>query len=277
MKYQIVDSHVHLGTAGVPLGPTDPEQSFALWRTRAAGVGIHRAVLMAAPVGTYAAANRAAAGLAGREPGKWLWYVFVNPATDQGRVGEVVAAAVERHACGIKVHWSDGMATEEVALAASRFSMPVLFDPGGDVEHVIHLAVRHPRVPWIVPHLSSFADDWRAQKRLIDLLVRLPNVFTDTSGVRYFDLLEEAIARAGAHKVLYGSDGPYLHPAPELAKILALKLAPEDRGLVLGGNILRLTGPARRPVRSPARNQGRKLPASAATPELKRRRNEAWL
>ena len=248
---RVVDSHVHVGTAGVPLGPSDPESSFDLWRTRAAAVGIHRAVLMAAPVGSYASANRAVARLAGQEPGKWLWYVFVNAAADQGRIGEIVAAAHASGACGIKVHWSDGLATDEVALAASRFSLPVLFDPGGDVECVVHLAVRHPRVPWIVPHLSSFADDWRAQKLLIGNLVRLPNLFTDTSGVRYFDLLEEAIARAGAHKVLYGSDGPYLHPAPELAKILALRLTPDDRALVLGGNVLRLTGPARRAVRRP--------------------------
>ncbi|MET1087154.1 MAG: amidohydrolase family protein [Arthrobacter sp.] len=242
---RVVDSHVHLGTAGLPLGPADPEQSFALWRTRAAAVGIHSAVLMAAPVGTYAAANRAVARLAGREPGKWLWYVFVNAATDRGHVGDIVAAAHARGACGIKVHWSDGMATDEVALAAQRHSMPVLFDPGGDVGCAVHLAVRHPRVSWIVPHLSSFADDWRAQKRLIGTLVRVPNLFTDTSGVRYFDLLEEAIARAGAHKVLYGSDGPYLHPAPEITKIVALNLRHEDRSLVLGGNVLRLTGAAR--------------------------------
>lgn len=241
---RVVDSHVHVGTAGVPLGPADASASFALWRTRAAAVGIHRAVLMAAPLGSYAPANRAVARLAGREPGMWLWYVFVNASADKGRVGPIVAAAHARGACGIKVHWSDGLATDEVALAASRFNMPVLFDPGGDVECVVQLAGRHPGVPWIVPHLSSFADDWRAQKRLIAWLVRVPNLFTDTSGVRYFDLLEEAVARAGAHKVLYGSDGPYLHPAPELAKIMALGLGPEERALVLGGNILRLTSPA---------------------------------
>jgi predicted TIM-barrel fold metal-dependent hydrolase len=242
----IVDSHVHVGTAGVPLGPADQETSFALWRTRAAAVGISRAVLMAAPVGTYAAANRAVADLARQEPGTWLWYVFVNPVADRGRVGALVAAAHSRGACGIKVHWSDGPATDEVALAASRFQMPVLFDPRGEMQIVTHLAGRHPDVPWIVPHLSSFADDWRAQKRLINALVRVPNIFTDTSGVRYYDLLEEAVARAGAHKVLYGSDGPYLHPAPELAKIYALGLGPEDRELVLGGNVLRLTRPALR-------------------------------
>lgn len=249
---RIVDSHVHVGTAGVPRGPADLETSFAVWRTRASAVGISRAVLMAAPVGTYAAANRRVAELAGSEPGKWLWYVFINPDADRGRVEDLVAAAHARGACGIKVHWSDGMATDEVALAAERHHMPVLFDPRGDVQLVSHLAGRHPEVPWIVPHLSSFADDWRAQKRLIDALVRVPNIFTDTSGVRYFDLLEEAIARAGPHKVLYGSDGPYLHPAPEVAKIMALNLPLADRGLVLGGNILSLTRPARR-CREPRR------------------------
>jgi predicted TIM-barrel fold metal-dependent hydrolase len=259
----IVDSHVHVGTAGVPLGPADPETSFAVWQSRAAAVGIHRAVLMPAPVGAYAAANRAVGGLARRDPGKWLWYVFVNAMADRGRVAAVVAAAHAHGACGIKVHWSDGMATDEVALAAARFRMPVLFDPRGDVQVVARLAARHPSVPWIVPHLSSFADDWRAQKRLIDVLVREPNVFTDTSGVRYYDLLEEAVARAGARKVLYGSDGPYLHPAPELAKVLALGLAPEDRELVLGGNVLRLTGPARK--------AGRPVTTSIS------RRDAAWL
>ncbi|MGN7200837.1 amidohydrolase family protein [Arthrobacter sp. SAFR-044] len=241
----IVDSHVHLGTAGVPLGPAGPAASFALWRKRAAAVGIFRGVLMAAPVGSYAEANRAVAQLAAREPGGWLWYVFVNPVADRGRVDAMVAAAHARGACGIKVHWSDGPATDEVALTAERHRMPVLFDPGGDVQRVCHLAGRHPAVAWIVPHLSSFNDDWRAQKRLTDVLVRVPNIFTDTSGVRYFDLLEEAVARAGSRKVLFGSDGPYLHPAPELAKIFALELPTTDRALVLGGNVLRLTGPAR--------------------------------
>jgi len=160
-------------------------------------------------------------------------------------VDAMVAAAHARGACGIKVHWSDGPATDEVALAAERHQMPVLFDPGGDVQLVCHLAGQHPGVAWIVPHLSSFNDDWRAQKRLTDALVQLPNIFTDSSGVRYFDLLEEAVARAGSRKVLFGSDGPYLHPAPELAKIFALDLPPADRDLILGGNVLRLTGPAR--------------------------------
>jgi predicted TIM-barrel fold metal-dependent hydrolase len=45
--------------------------------------------------------------------------------------------------------------------------------------------------------------------------------------------------------VLFGSDGPFLHPAVELAKVRALHLFPDDEALVLGGNVLRLTHPAR--------------------------------
>jgi len=271
----IVDSHVHVGTAGVPLGPADPAASFALWRRRAAAVGIYRAVLMAAPVGAYAAANRTVASLAGRAPRQWLWYVFVNATEDRGRVGTIVAEAHGRGACGIKVHWSDGPATDEVGLAAERHRMPVLFDTGGDVEQVVWLAERHPGVAWIVPHLSSFSDDWRAQSRLIGALAMVPNIFTDTSGVRYFDLLTEAVARAGARKVLYGSDGPYLHPAPELAKIFALDLPPAERALILGGNVLQLTGTARRTGgrRTALAGNGRSRTDQSGTD----RRNTAWL
>ena len=75
---------------------------------------------------------------------------------------------------------------------------------------------------------------------LIDPLVRYPNIYTDTAGVRRFDILEQAVARAGPAKVLFGSDGPWLHPGVELAKIYALDLNEAGRGLILSGNFLRL-------------------------------------
>ena len=64
----------------------------------------------------------------------------------------------------------------------------------------------------------------------------------DTSGVRRFDVLEEAVHRAGPHKILFGSDGPWLHPGVELEKVLALRLRSGDQQRVLGGNLLRLIG-----------------------------------
>jgi predicted TIM-barrel fold metal-dependent hydrolase len=116
----------------------------------------------------------------------------------------------------------------------------VLADVVGKAEVVDMLAPQFPDVSFIIPHLGSFADDWRAQSRICDQLARYPNVFTDTSGVRRFDYIVEAIRRAGPEKVLFGSDGPWLHPGLELYKIKLLGLSADQEALILGGNIRRL-------------------------------------
>jgi predicted TIM-barrel fold metal-dependent hydrolase len=116
----------------------------------------------------------------------------------------------------------------------------VLYDVTGEVATAELLAEEYPDVDFIIPHLGSFADDWQAQLALTDHLVRHPNIYTDTAGVRRFDLLLRAVRRAGAHKVLFGTDGPWLHPGVEIEKVRLLGLPAQDEALVLGGNFLRL-------------------------------------
>ena len=70
-------------------------------------------------------------------------------------------------------------------------------------------------------------------------MVRYPNVFGDTAGVRRVDYLVQAVKRAGPAKLLLGSDGPWLHPELELQKIRLLGLSTEDVSRVLGRNLLR--------------------------------------
>jgi hypothetical protein len=69
---------------------------------------------------------------------------------------------------------------------------------------------------FILPHLGSFMDDWGAHARVIEQIVRYPNVYADTSAVRRFDYIVEAVRRAGPQKLIFGSDGPWLHPGVEL-------------------------------------------------------------
>jgi len=76
--------------------------------------------------------------------------------------------------------------------------------------------------------------------QLIDQLCRFPNVYADTSGVRYWDCLMQAVKRAGPHKILFGSDGPLLHPGVELYKINMFGLPAPQEALISGGNIARL-------------------------------------
>jgi len=163
-----------------------------------------------------------------------------------------VRTAIETYGfVGIKVHRYDARLSREICAVARAFAVPVLYDPIGEVSIVELIATEYPDVNFIIPHMGSFSDDWRAQHTLIDYLVRHPNIYTDTSGVRRFELLEQALTRAGAGKILFGSDGPWLHPGVELAKVHALRLTPADAQLVLGENFLRLIATRRRAAMRP--------------------------
>ncbi len=101
-------------------------------------------------------------------------------------------------------------------------------------------APQYPDVNFIVAHLGSFADDWRVYERVIEQLVRYPNVYADTSGVsitwyRRFSVLVQK-------KLIFGSDGHWLHPGLELHKIELLGL-PREEALILGSNVNRLIFP----------------------------------
>jgi predicted TIM-barrel fold metal-dependent hydrolase len=243
----IVDAHCHAGHGDRFRHPSLAFADVRPYVRRADQAGIRRTVVFATlNEGPYDRTNDEVARLVRSDPRRWIGFVFLHPVADRGRVAEVLARAVdERGFRGIKVHWSNGPMTREIAEAAAARRLPVLYDPRGDTA-AVELLAREFDIPWIIPHLSSFADDWRAQCALIDQLVRYPNVFADTSGVRYFDLLVDAVRRAGPHKVLFGSDGPFLHPGVELAKVQALGLPATDEALVTGRNVMRLIRGIRR-------------------------------
>lgn len=244
----IIDCHCHCGKGDGLTGPWDTSALLGKYLQRAGQAGITQTVLFAVFHSDYSAANREVARIVAARPGRFRGFAFLHPHRDRGRVFAMVREAVEGYGfCGIKVHRHDGSISREICEAARAWRLPVLYDAMGEVAQVELLAEEYPEVSFIIPHLGSFGDDWKAHKSLIDLMVRYPNINTDTSGVRRFDLLEEAVHRAGAAKVLFGSDGPWLHPGLELAKVLALGLSPADRELILGKNLLRLISRARVP------------------------------
>lgn len=259
----VIDCHCHAGKGDGLTGPWDTAAPLEAYLARAEAAGIGRTVLFAAFCSDYAAANREVARLVARAPERFLGFACVHAAHARGHVLAQVQEAVQRLGlCGLKVHRHDARITREVCEAARAFALPVLYDVMGEVSQVELLATEYPQVAFIIPHLGSFADDWRAQRALLDPLERHPNVYADTSGVRRFDLLQEAVQRAGAHKLLFGSDGPWLHPGVELAKVRALGLGDAEERQVLGGNLLRLLARVQR--RSP---RGRPPHVQAAPPE----------
>jgi uncharacterized protein len=271
----IIDCHCHAGTGDGLTGPWDTRAPLDCYLARAAAAGIGRTVLFAAFHSDYALANREVARIVRANPERFWGFAFVHPERDRGRVAALVAEAVKRHGFrGIKVHRYDARISREVCEVAQSWRLPVLYDPMGEVSVVDLVAEEYPEVAFIIPHLGSFADDWRAQRAFIDILVRHPNIHTDSSGVRRFDLLAEAVERAGPRKLLFGSDGPWLHPGVELAKVAALGLDAEARRLVLAANMLRLIGRgAQRPPRQPRDEDAAPRPRQVAAGELR----DPWL
>jgi predicted TIM-barrel fold metal-dependent hydrolase len=208
--------------------------------------GISRTVVFSLFHGDYENANAQVARIVARHPDRLTGFAFIHAARDAGRIFAMVKRAVTRWKFrGIKVHGHDAMPTREVYEVARTFRIPLLMDVAGQAFVIEMAAPSYPDVNFIIPHFGSFGDDWRVQQQVVDLLVRYPNVYADTSGVRRFDYIAQAVARAGAKKVIFGSDGPWLHPGLELHKIRLLGLPPEQEALILGGNVLRLLHQAR--------------------------------
>lgn len=242
----LVDCHCHAGHGD---GLSHPSESFAdigPYCRRAEAAGITHTVLFAALGTDYTAVNREVARIVAEGRGRFAGFVFLNPVGDRGQVRQIVEMAVSQWGFrGIKVHWRNGRLTQEIVETAAAFQLPVLYDPLGELATVEVAARQYPKVPFIIPHLGTFGDDWGQQVAMIDKLRRFPNLFVDSSGVRYFDLLVDVIKWAGPDKLLFGSDGPFLHPGVELAKIRLLNLQPDAFDMVTRRNILRLLGPAR--------------------------------
>jgi predicted TIM-barrel fold metal-dependent hydrolase len=237
----IIDAHCHAGRGDILTAPWNSNAPLDKYLRRARRARIDRTVLVPAFHSDYSVANAALGRIVARDPERLMGFAFVHPKRDAGRIFAMISHAVRRwNFRGIKVHGMDGMPTREICEVAQRFAIPILVDVVGRAHVIDMFAEEYPQVDFIIPHLGTFADDWRVYRQVIDRMSRYPNVYADTSGVRQFDLLLEAVQRAGASKVIFGSDGPWLHPGLELYKVRLMGLPASDEHLVLAGNILRL-------------------------------------
>jgi predicted TIM-barrel fold metal-dependent hydrolase len=249
----IVDCHCHAGKGDGMTAPWTTDAPIEPYLRRARKAGIDKTVVFAPFHSDYDQANQQVARIIARHPGRLIGFAFVHARRDAGRILNMVRRARSWGFRGIKAHGFEAMPTRELCEAARVFRMPLLIDVVGRAEVVDMLAPQFTDVNFIIPHLGSFGDDWRAHQLVIDQLVRYPNVYADTSAVRRFDYIVEAVQRAGPRKLLFGSDGPWLHPGVELHKIRLLGLSSRSEALILGENILGLLRRVKNDAESPGR------------------------
>ena len=242
----IIDCHCHAGTGDRMTAPWNTIADIGPYLRRARAAGISKTVVVSVFHSDYNKANAELAGIIAKHPGRLIGFAFVHATRDAGRIFRMVEHAVRKWRFrGIKIHGFDAMPTREVCEAARAYRLPIFVDVISRPEVIDMLAPQYPDVNFIVAHLGSYTDDWRAHQQVVYQMARYPNVYGDTSTVRRFDYIVEAIKRAGPRKLIFGSDGPWIHPGVELHKVRLLGLRKDHEALMLGGNILRLMRQAR--------------------------------
>ena len=230
----IIDAHIHAGHADALTDSWETFEDIDLSLRRMDQVGIDKAVVL--PIGStnFQHYNRELAQIVGRHPDRLFGFAKLNQAADAGRVEPMLAEAFgQLGLVGLKLH---GHPNREIMQAMDRYHKPLLADVRGEV-----YGLRYPAESF--PQVGKFCCfDPRVRVMTMWLAKRYDNVYFDTSSVMDHASLELAAEERLCHKMIFGSDGPGLHCGVELARIQHLDLTPEQREMVLYGNIARLIG-----------------------------------
>jgi predicted TIM-barrel fold metal-dependent hydrolase len=193
-------------------------------------------------------ANDYALRLRDLEPGFFLPFCYVNPMYPEQAVAEIDRCVGQERMVGVKL-WVALRASDPrldpVVGRAVELDVPVLQHAWrkttGNLEgesfpgDVAALAGRHPRARIIMAHLNG------CNPRGIEEVVACPNVYVDTSGGDpERGMVELAVARLGAGRVVYGSDAPIRHFGVSLAKITGSHLTGAVQREILWNNTARL-------------------------------------
>ncbi len=182
------------------------------------------------------------------EPEAILPFCYVTPAFPDEAVAEIERCVSGQAMAGIKL-WVARRATDPgldpIMEAAVAKDVPVLQHawlkttgnlPGESTPFdVADLARRHPGARIIMAHLNG------AGYRGIEALVDVPNVVVDTSGGDpESGMVEMAVRRLGADRVVYGSDAPIRHFGVTMNKVLGADISAADKRAILWDNALRI-------------------------------------
>jgi predicted TIM-barrel fold metal-dependent hydrolase len=123
--------------------------------------------------------------------------------------------------------------------AAAELGVPVSVHSGQQFCHPLEiaaLAADFPTVPVVMDHMG-----YRYQAReAVIAAQRTPNVYLATTAVMEPGVIAKAVKALGPERVLFGSNGPSVIPAIQLAVIHRVGLDAEAEALVLGGNAARI-------------------------------------
>ena len=182
-------------------------------------------------------------------PDVFVGFCFLNPNHAKNFLLKEITRCVENgNLQGIKLEVERNARSKRldpIMAACARLDIPLLhhawyktvgkcLDESTPAD-IADLAGRHPNVKIIMAHLT--ADGMRG---VLDIQP-YPNVYIETSGSQPFSgIVEYAVEKLGAERILYGSDITGRDFSCQLGRIYGAKISRHDRDLILGLNAKKL-------------------------------------
>lgn len=188
-------------------------------------------------------ANNVVLGAVKRYPKQLRGMCFVNPGYTKEALEEIDRCRANGFV-GVKMYHQyrmDDPVQFPIIEKCIKLDMPILMHAGkltyqpesqpriSHGEYFAHVAKRYPEANLIMAHITG-GGDWHWQLKGME---KCPNVVLDISGsVIDSPVVEECVARIGASRILYGTDGS---TSSGVGKVLAANISEEDKKTILAG------------------------------------------
>jgi len=196
-------------------------------------------------------ANNETMRLVHQNPEMFIGFCFLNPNHEKSFLLKEITRCVEKgNLKGIKLWVATNARSKRlypIMEACARLNIPVLhhawYKTVGKVLNestpadIADLAGRHPKTTIIMAHLTA-----AGMRGVLDIKP-YSNIYVDTSGSQPSSgIIEYAVEKLGAKRILYGSDTPIRDFSCQLGRIYAAQISRRDRALILGVNAKKLLG-----------------------------------
>lgn len=233
----IIDAHNHVGIrAGA-------RQLGADLVAKIDAVGVDKAVMFPFVEGNFT--NQPIKEAFDQFPDRLIPFCAVNPWQPEA-ADEVRRCVTEWGFKGLKLHptingfhLSDHNLCDPLFRVADELGIPVIVHGASDLYNsppeFALMAARFPRVPLLMAHMGFF---WSVDQA-IEFARQYDNLYLETSRAPIFEI-QTAVKALGPHKVIWGTDSPFVDYEWEFRKMERATTAPEGYAQIVGGNIARL-------------------------------------
>ena len=250
LGWRIIDAHAHLGPTGGFYIPTPDAASMVGMMDR---LGIDTTIISShlAITSDYSRGNDLTAEATRRFPGRFLGYVVPNPQYAEDVLPELRRGFDRLGLCAIKLHPSlqgysvlDPMCEPIWRFAEERGAL-VLSHTWNESDTCSptsfgKVAEAHPQARFLLGHSGGTHD---GRREAVEVAQARENIYLEICGSTLTCAeLEWMVEQAGAERVVFGTDSPWLDPRFVFGKVVLSQLSDGQLRLVLGENIARLLG-----------------------------------